>query len=86
MTARGFVVALSAVAAVVSAVLWLLSAVAKVPYEDRYRPDGTPIGTISDGVLDLILTAKKQARLSACAAVAASMAATLQAISLAIPE
>ncbi len=70
----------SSITGVASAVLWMLSATARVPYKDRYNDDGSPIGTISDGKTDFILTAEKQGRLNAWAAGAASATAGLQAL------
>lgn len=76
---------LSAIAAIISAVLWLKSATAQVPYKDRYHPDGQPIGTISDGKTDFILTAAKQGYWNAWAAGAAAITAALQAWLLLLP-
>jgi hypothetical protein len=82
MLLKTVVVALSGGAGVISAGLWIWSALAHVPYEDRTNADGSPIGVLSDGKTDFIRTWNKQSRLSAWAAVAASCAAGLQAISL----
>lgn len=79
MTLKFVLTWLSAFAAIVSAVLWLMSATARVPYKARFNGDGSPIGTISDGKTDFILTGAKQGRLNAFAAGAAAVTAALQA-------
>ncbi|MBZ9780874.1 hypothetical protein K9857_04820 [Pseudomonas sp. REP124] len=82
MSFKTVVVALSGTAGVISAGLWIWSARAHVPYESRTNPDGSPVGVLSDGKTDFISTWNKQSQLSAWAAIAASCAAGLQAISL----
>jgi hypothetical protein len=79
VTMKAILTGLSAIAAIASAILWLMSATARVPYKDRFNPDGSPIGTISDGKTDFILTAAKQGKLNAWAAGAAAVTAALQA-------
>ncbi|WP_085614935.1 MULTISPECIES: hypothetical protein [unclassified Pseudomonas] len=80
MDLKTLLVGVSAVTGIASAVLWVFSANARVPYKDRYNDDGSPIGTISDGKTDFILTAARQGRFNAWAAGAASVTAALQAI------
>ena len=79
MTLKCILTDLSASAAIASALLWLLSATAHVPYKKRFNSDGTPVGTISDGKTDFILTAKRQGFFNALAAGAAAVTAALQA-------
>ncbi|WP_286912150.1 MULTISPECIES: hypothetical protein [unclassified Pseudomonas] len=80
MDLKTLLIGISAVTGVASAVLWVFSATAHVPYEARYHDDGSPVGTVSDGKTDFILTAEKQGRFNAWAAGAASVTAALQAI------
>ena len=82
MSFKTVVVALSGTAGVISAGLWIWSARTHVPYEPRTDADGSPIGVLSDGKTDFIRTWNKQSHLSAWAAIAASCAAGLQALSL----
>jgi len=86
MSLKTVVVALSGAVGLVSAGLWIWSALAHVPYEARKNADGTPIGVLSDGKTDFIRTAQKQSRISAFAAIAAACAAALQAWSLFLSE
>jgi hypothetical protein len=82
MTLKTVLVALSGAAGLISAGLWIWSAMAHVPYEPRKNDDGSPVGVHGDGITDFVRTAQKQSRISACAAVAAACAAGLQAWSI----
>lgn len=82
MSLKTVVVALSGVAGLISAGLWIWSAVVRVPYSQRFTDDGHPEGVLSDGKTDFLRTWSMQSRVSAWAAIAASFAAGLQAVSL----
>lgn len=73
----------AAVAALVSAALWLVSAVVKVKKNDL--PDSSGLSgklSMSDGADDILATLKSQARWNTAAALVASLAAALQGLSM----
>ncbi|WP_137971976.1 hypothetical protein [Pseudomonas sp. F(2018)] len=74
----------AAVAALVSAVLWLVSALVKTKQDDRPDNSGLSGGLVlGDGNgNDILATLKSQARWNTAAAGTASLAAALQALSM----
>lgn len=74
---------LSAISAILSAVFWIASTLVVVKHVDRYDADGDPVGSLSDGSgNDLVLTARRQSRVGATAAICAACAAAFHAIAL----
>lgn len=74
--------AVSALAAFVSAVLWVVAARARVTYEPKLDQNGFYPAGISDGGDDFIKTVKVQSKWNRWAAYAAAGAAGMQGISL----
>lgn len=71
----------SAVAAFISAVLWVVAARARVPHDPKPDKDGWFPASISVGGDDFIETVKKQGEWNRWAAYAAAVAAFLQGLS-----
>lgn len=79
--------ALSALAAVIAALLWYKASTAEVPHEpDRSGDKSAVIFYNGDHSWDAILTAELQTKWNRRAALAASIAAVLQAITLVVPS
>lgn len=78
----------SAGAAIVSACLWLISAFAKAKSGDRFESDGMGSFALNDTKANSNIheTLRKQSRWNAAAAIAASVAAFAQGISMSIPD
>ena len=81
-TAKFVVQLLSAVAAAVSAGLWLWASRVKVPF---VLLGGSPLGG-NPGVAEVIRQSNRQAKLNGQAALATGISGLLQAIALAIPN
>lgn len=75
----------SAVAAFISAVLWVVAARASVPHDPKPDKDGWFPASISVDGDDFIETVKKQGEWNRWAAYAAAFAAALQGTSILIP-
>jgi len=71
----------------IAAALWFSATFVKVPYERRFKKDGTPEPTITEdengsGESDILLTAKRQTEWNRYAAFATGVSILCQAISL----
>ena len=75
----------SAVAAFISAVLWVVAARARVPHDPKPDKDGWVTASIPVDGDDFIETVKKQGEWNRWAAYAAAVAAALQRTSILIP-
>lgn len=79
----GYLNLASAIAAGVAAVLWLISAIVRVKFDETPGPDGMVPGGIVDDDNNDILASKARANWwSAWAALAAGLAAALQALAI----
>jgi hypothetical protein len=75
----------SAVAAFISALLWVIAARARVPHDPKPDKDGWFPASISVDGDDFIETVKKQGELNRWAAYAAAVAAALQGTAILVP-
>ncbi len=76
-------VGMSAAFGIGSAVFWIASTLVTVKHVQRFDVDGVPIGSLMDeNGNDLVLTARRQARVGAIAAICAAGAAGCHAVAL----
>tara|TARA_R110002096_G_scaffold48836_5_gene129210 strand:- start:678 stop:944 length:267 start_codon:yes stop_codon:yes gene_type:complete len=85
-TAKGIVSIVAAVFAFAAALLWFKSTVVKVPPNEKPNENGIIEASITSDGADVIATARKQNHWNKLGALAASIAALAQGISLLIPS